>query len=159
MKVLESRAKIRFQDCDPFAHLNNARYIDYYLNARADQVMEHYDIDIFGSSGISWVVGSNQIAYFKPALLNEKVLIETQIISYSERHIKVEMRMFNADRTHLKSFIWVDSIPINIETKRFSQHSPELMQRFNENHEGIEQKTFDERKQYFLAMAAEGRKG
>ena len=30
-KVLKSRAKVRFQDCDPFNHLNNARYIDYFL--------------------------------------------------------------------------------------------------------------------------------
>jgi acyl-CoA thioester hydrolase len=28
-KELESTAVIRFQDCDPFGHLNNARYIDY----------------------------------------------------------------------------------------------------------------------------------
>ena len=29
---------VRFQDCDPFGHLNNARYIDYFLNARQDQI-------------------------------------------------------------------------------------------------------------------------
>ena len=94
MAILTSHTKIRFQDCDPFQYLNNARFIDYFLNARGDQILEHYDIDIYGSQGFSWLVGSNQIAYFKPAMLNEKVYIETQIIQFSFRNIKVEMRMF-----------------------------------------------------------------
>ena len=29
-KELESEAFIAFGDCDPFRHLNNARYIDYF---------------------------------------------------------------------------------------------------------------------------------
>jgi acyl-CoA thioester hydrolase len=33
-KVPESEALIRFPDCDPFNHLNNSRYIDYFINAR-----------------------------------------------------------------------------------------------------------------------------
>ena len=28
----------RFSDCDPFGHLNNARYIDYFINAREDHL-------------------------------------------------------------------------------------------------------------------------
>lgn len=153
MSILTSKSRIRFQDCDPFAHLNNARYIDYYLNARADQVLEEYGIDIFGSSGVSWMVGSNQIAYFRAANLNEKVIIETQIISFSERAITVEMRMYDEKKTHLKSFIWVDSIPVSLDTKRFHPHSPELMKKFEENLADIEQKSFDERKSYFLGLA------
>ena len=30
----ESKVVVRFPDCDPFNHLHNSRYIDYYLNAR-----------------------------------------------------------------------------------------------------------------------------
>lgn len=41
-KELESIAVARFQDCDPFSHLNNARYIDYFLNAREDQLALFY---------------------------------------------------------------------------------------------------------------------
>ena len=69
---LESNVKIRFQDCDPFNHLNNAAYINYLINAREDQILEHYKIDIYKmarTTGKSWVVGSNQIAYINPAFL------------------------------------------------------------------------------------------
>ncbi len=39
-EVLTSQAIIRFQDCDPYAHLNNGRYLDYFMNAREDQCVE-----------------------------------------------------------------------------------------------------------------------
>ena len=83
-KVLKSNTKIRFQDCDPFNHLNNAAYLNYFTNAREDQIKNYYDIDIYAmakESGISWVVGSNQIAYISPALLMEDIVyLECQII-------------------------------------------------------------------------------
>ena len=46
-KILSTKIKIRFQDCDPFNHLNNAKYIDYFLNVREDQILENYNIDAF----------------------------------------------------------------------------------------------------------------
>ena len=29
--TLQSTVKIRFQDCDPFNHLNNAAYLNYFV--------------------------------------------------------------------------------------------------------------------------------
>ncbi|HRG10148.1 MAG TPA: acyl-CoA thioesterase, partial [Cyclobacteriaceae bacterium] len=46
-KILTSTAKIRFHDCDPFNHLNNSRYLDYFMTARGDQLIEHYNLDIY----------------------------------------------------------------------------------------------------------------
>jgi thioesterase-3 len=150
MSILTSEARIRFQDCDPFQHLNNARYIDYFLNARGDQIWKNYKIDIYGSQGFSWVVGSNQIAYFKPALLNEKIYIETQVIEFSARIIKVEMRMYAAKDNSLKALLWVDSIPINLQTMRLDAHSPQLMEVFSKAVLPIEEKIFEDRKKAVL---------
>ena len=30
----ETIHRVHFQDCDMLGHLNNARYLDYFLNAR-----------------------------------------------------------------------------------------------------------------------------
>mgnify|MGYP001586878157 CR=1 FL=1 len=152
MSILKSKARIRFQDCDPFQHLNNARYIDYFLNARGDQILEHYNIDIFGSQGFSWVVGTNQIAYFKPTLLNETVIIETQVIEFSIRNIKVEMRMFSEDLKNLKSVLWVDSIPINLTTMKLEGHNPQLMELFVDTVIPIEELTFEARRKALLTL-------
>ena len=47
VKEPTSSVIIRFQDCDPFGHLNNARYLDYFINAREDHLAEYYDLDIY----------------------------------------------------------------------------------------------------------------
>src|SRR4030095_9024119 len=99
VKTPASVMTIRFQDCDPFNHLNNGRYVDYFLNAREDHLLEHYDLDIYRiarATGLSWVVSTSQIAYVKPAFLMEKVRIASQLIAYGRKHVVVEMRMMDA---------------------------------------------------------------
>ena len=81
--IVTSQTKIRFQDCDPFNHLNNANYINYFMNHREDMLIKHYDIDIYKMAkaiGKSWVSSSSQIAYLRPAFLMETVTIESQLV-------------------------------------------------------------------------------
>ncbi len=108
---------IRFQDCDPLGHLNNSKYIDYFMNAREDHLREYYDLDIYELSknaGYGWVVLQNQISYLKPAFLNEKVILESMLIYYDNYTVIVEMKMWNADKTHLKSVFWSRLVAIDI---------------------------------------------
>src|SRR6478609_1468305 len=110
IKRPESRVLIRFQDCDPFNHLNNSKYIDYFINAREDQVAEHYNLDIFAmakTKGIAWVVASNQIAYISPAFTMETVVIQSHLFAFSEKSLSVEMSMWDEKQTKLKSLFWV----------------------------------------------------
>ena len=89
-QVLESKIRVRFQDCDPFNHLNNSSYLDYFFNAREDQLLKFYDIDIYKhvqKQGKGWVVVTNQISYLKPALVTETVTIQSQIINFSPINI------------------------------------------------------------------------
>ena len=60
-KELDTLATVRFQDCDPFGHLNNARYVDYFMNARTDQVLEAYNLQIMKAGQTeSWVVNKSK---------------------------------------------------------------------------------------------------
>src|SRR4051794_11593010 len=84
---LQSTYRVRFQDCDPFGHLNNARYIDYFLNARDDQLVQYYDFHIFEhgkETNQNWVVTRSYMAYLYPALVNEQVVITTRLIHMSD---------------------------------------------------------------------------
>lgn len=108
LKVLTTKAKIRFQDCDPFNHLNNGSYINYFMNPREDVLIENYKLDIYKmvrNEGNSWVSSSNQIAYLKPAFLMETVVIESQLIKFNDSYLQVEMRMYDENKSHLKSII------------------------------------------------------
>lgn len=132
-KVLESKTKIRFHDCDPFNHLNNSRYIDYIVTARGDQLIDHYNFDIYKlarEQGIGWVTAQTQISYFSPAYLMEEVTIQTQLIGCSEKSLHLEAKMWNSDKTTLKAFMWAKLVHYNLKTQKSISHSEELMELF-----------------------------
>ena len=131
---------IRFQDCDPFNHLNNGRYTDYFLNAREDQLLEHYGLDIYRiarETGACWVVSTSQIAYLRPAITMEKVLIETMLISYAPKHVAVEMRMWDSGHRALKAFCWMGFVHFDLRTNSVKEHSAEYMELFKRVHQPV----------------------
>ena len=74
----ETRHRVHFQDCDMLGHLNNARYLDYFLNAREDQVAAHYDLnmgELAREQQAAWVVTKHHISYLKPARQGVEVRI------------------------------------------------------------------------------------
>ncbi len=108
-KVLESKMKIRFHDCDPFNHLNNSRYIDYIVTARGDQLLDNYNLDIYKlaqEKSIGWVSAQTQISYLTPAYLMEEVTIQTQLIAFSEKSLLFEGLIWNNDKMILKAVMW-----------------------------------------------------
>ena len=149
-KILESKTKIRFQDCDPFNHLNNAAYFNYLINAREDQVLANYNLDVYNhgkETGRSWVVGSHQIAYLKPATLMETVTIESQLINYGNKNLLVEVRMFDETKTELKAVMWSSFVYFNLLTLSSDKHPEDLLTLFENVVLPVKQTTFEERTQ------------
>jgi thioesterase III len=131
--VSETTALIRFSDCDPFNHLNNARYIDYFLNAREDHLRQLHGFDIYEFAkvtGLSWVVLKHDIEYVKPAFLMETVIMDSILLQLEEKEILVEMRMWNKDKTALKAFLWTTFVHFDLKQQRSVKHSEELLQKF-----------------------------
>jgi acyl-CoA thioester hydrolase len=132
-KTLESKTTIQYQDCDPFNHLNNSRYIDYIMAARTEQLLKQYG---FNSSefaykyGIGWVAAQTQISYFLPASWLETVTIESRLIHFSEYSLLIEAFMWDEHKTRLKCVMWAKLVHFNIKTQKSQKHSNELMQLF-----------------------------
>ncbi|MBF4491185.1 acyl-CoA thioesterase [Flavobacterium sp. MR2016-29] len=147
-KVLKTKRKIRFQDCDPFNHLNNSKYLEYFINVREDQIEEHYGLDIFKylkTTGLSWVVASNQISYMKPAFTMETVVIESQLIQFTNNMLLVEMKMWNENETELKAILWIKFIHYNVQTKKVADHSDDLMKLFQSVVIPVDETIFEKR--------------
>ncbi|PVY38856.1 acyl-CoA thioesterase [Pontibacter virosus] len=133
-KVLESKALIRFEDCDPFGHLNNGRYIDYYLNAREDQLRDNYDLDIYAmgkTTGKAWVVASNQIAYLREVKFMETVTIRTCLRWYGSSDLMMEGQMVDPETGTIISVIWTRFAYIDIRKGQKAEHSEELTNLFS----------------------------
>jgi YbgC/YbaW family acyl-CoA thioester hydrolase len=126
-KFLQSVYTVRFSDCDPFGHLNNSKYIDYFLNAREDHLKEHYDIDlkVWAQQGQAFVVSQHEIRYIRPATYNESVTIQSALIGTGESWLQVEMTMFAQDR-QLKAILWTIFTRINPATGKRMAHPPEF---------------------------------
>lgn len=113
-KLLQSEATVRFQHCDPLGHLNNSMYIDYLLNAREDQLLHHYGLDIYNhvkETGQAWVVASHHLQYKRPVRAMQKVTITSALTSYSDKSLQVHFEMKVADQlccTMETSFVYVD---------------------------------------------------
>lgn len=147
-KLVSSKTKIRFQDCDPFNHLNNGSYFSYFMNHREDQLIEHYGIDVYAlaqTEGKSWVSTSNQIAYLRPALLMETVHIESQLINYTPSELLVEMRMYNEDKSQLKAVIWSGFTYFNLLQQSRELHSESFMGLFKDVLNPVNGTTFESR--------------
>lgn len=125
-----SEYTIRFSDCDPFGHLNNARYIDYFLHAREEHLRQTYDLDLqqFYQQGMLWVVGSHEIIYLKPAVYAEKVAIQSTLIQLSEDQLMVEMVMRDTSKGTIKSILWTRFFPINAKTGKKEKHTAAFME-------------------------------
>lgn len=125
---LQSFYIVRFGDCDPYGHLNNARYLDYMINAREDHLREAYQVSIadFAKQGIGWVTTRNEIQYVRPAFYNERVCIESALLEANETEVLVEVVMYDESRQQLKALLWATLTHINIKTGRRETHGQEI---------------------------------
>ena len=129
-KQPESLHTIAFSDCDPFGHLNNGRYIDYFLNARELHLNQFYDFSIaqYTTTGNAWVVTRNQLAYHRPARYAEQVHMLSRLLYYNEYELHLEMVMTNAAREHLKSMYWAKFAHVDARTGKRAPHPASFLQ-------------------------------
>ncbi|WP_226390307.1 acyl-CoA thioesterase [Penaeicola halotolerans] len=124
-KQTESRVIIRFQDCDPLQHLNNAKYFDYFFNAREDQVPKLYGVEIMDfikKYKAAWVVYNHQISYVRPANVGEWVRIMSRVIWYNENSLVVEYYMTDDNEQELKTLLWTTLRYIDMKTAKTTPH-------------------------------------
>jgi len=134
--TLSSKHRIRFQDCDPLGHLNNSKYLDYFLNAREDQILKTLNLDLHDLSmkrGVNWIVQEHRIAYLRPAALREKIVIKSHIINFNESESWIEMMMYDRSEVEIKSLLWTKFVFVNLTSQRRTNHTPDLMELFQKN--------------------------
>lgn len=106
IKTMKSLRRVNFEDCDPFSHLNNANYLNYFLTAREEQLRTNKVLNIFEhvkTTGNSWAVISHNIRYFKPSLLGEELEIWSRMLTFDRFRNLVEFVMLCPEKHHLKS--------------------------------------------------------
>lgn len=130
IRTPETSHRIHFQDCDMLGHLNNARYLDYFLNAREDQVAEHYQLNMGAMAQeqrAAWVITKHYISYLKPARQGVEVRISSQLIHFDNSNLVLEMQMRSADGRRLLALLWSEMAFVQLPGGTRLDHSDGLM--------------------------------
>lgn len=130
VKVPESKLFVRFQDCDPLGHLNNVRFLDYFLNAREEHTHKYYNLNLMELARqhrANWLVTNHQIAYLRPANLGAIIFIQTKIIHFDNTTIVIEGIMLNKDKTKLKALLWTTMRYVSLDTGKPTDHPDDIM--------------------------------
>jgi len=123
----DATALIRFQDCDPLGHLNNAKYFDYFFNAREDQVSKIYGYspgEFYKEFGCAWVVYNHNISYISSVVFGERVRVMSRVIHYNENSAVVEYYMTDEHKKELKCLMWTTLKYIDVKTGKTAVHQP-----------------------------------
>lgn len=120
-RVTENVVSIRFTDCDPFGHLNNGRYIDYFINGRDFHMETFYGLNLAHhalSTNETYIVTRHQIAYVRPAMVRERVLIRASLLGYQADQTFVESQMLDERGRSVKALLWSEFSYLNLKTRK-----------------------------------------
>ncbi len=124
-KETESRSVIRFQDCDPLQHLNNAKYFDYFFNSREDQVPKLYGvemIDFIRKYKAAWVIYNHNISYVRPARVGEWIRIMSRVLWTNHNTVVLEYYMTDDTKVELKTLLWTTMRYVTLESGKSTDH-------------------------------------
>ncbi|MET4074744.1 acyl-CoA thioesterase [Hymenobacter sp. UYCo722] len=131
----ETQHRIYFQDCDMLGHLNNARYFDYFLNAREDHSTTHYSLnmgELAREQQAAWVITKHHISYLKPARQGTEVRICSQLIHFDNSRLVLEMQMRSDDGLRLLALLWSEMAFVSTPDGTRTDHSNALMDLLDE---------------------------
>jgi YbgC/YbaW family acyl-CoA thioester hydrolase len=125
----KSNYTIKISDCDIMGHLNNVKYLEYFINARESHLLEAYNIKLtdYIQNGIGWVVANHQINYLKPVKYYDTICITSCLIKAIENELIMEAKMFDENQTSLKAILWTTFIPVSVSTGKKINHPEAFM--------------------------------
>lgn len=143
-----STYRVRFKDCDPLGHLYNTRFLDYLLEAREDHIIENYQLDLHQyakTRAMAWVIVHHEIAYLQEAVRNEMILIKSALIACTDKRIKNEYQMWDADQKNLKSLMWTQFLHVDLRVKKTCNHPEDIQDKLSSILMSIESQSFSDR--------------
>ncbi len=135
IQTMKTIKRVSFEDCDPFAHLNNANYLTYFLNAREEQLRTNRILDIFEhakETGKSWAVISHNIKYLKPAQMGEKLEIWSRMLTFNAFIDLIEFVMIDPVKHQLKSVMHSQLAYFSIKNARPVKHDKQMTDLFSQ---------------------------
>jgi acyl-CoA thioester hydrolase/thioesterase-3 len=93
-----SLVQVRPDDIDLFGHVHSAKYLDYFLAARFEQMQKNYlcGMDEFLSKGLGWFLQDYDISFKRQLKMGDVANVYTRIIGLEKTGSIVGFRMNNS---------------------------------------------------------------
>lgn len=127
--IFESELNVRPDDIDMFNHVHNSKYLDYVLAARYEQMDRFYGMswEKFAEQGFGWVVSKVSIAFKRPLVMGDVMLIRTGILEINEKGCSVQFEIVNKKTGKTASDGVFDYVMIDLTTQRSCKVNQEMI--------------------------------
>lgn len=115
-----SELQVRPDDIDMFRHVHSAKYLDYVLAARFDQMERCYGMSMqaFLERGLGWVVKVSHLEYKRSLGIAERFRVVTWIEDIRGTDVEVRFEIIKAESNRPACLGWCVFTLINLETGR-----------------------------------------
>ena len=124
--------KVRGYHCDAYSHVNNARYLEFLEEARWNFLEPALKEKFFEERNLIFVVVNINIAYKKPLIPNQEIMLGLSSIEYKNKSIIVHQTITDKDTAVLCSSAEVSFVLINTRDGRPATVSQEIIDKFNQ---------------------------
>lgn len=116
-RIYHQQFPIRYYECDPYGHVNNAHYLRYAteaaLGASADA---GYDSARYAELGTTWWIREAGIEYLRPARYGETLDVKTWVSDFRRVRSRREYEMTIMGTDELAARAWTDWIYLDQQT-------------------------------------------
>ena len=112
-----TKIKIRGYHLDVYQHVNNARFLEFFEEARWSHY-EHYPPSLFVDNGWGFVVVNINVDYKHPALLGNELIIETKLVKIGDRSATLRQEATISSSGKLSAAADVTFVMLDLNTKQ-----------------------------------------
>ncbi len=125
-KIFTYPLTIKESYLDTFGHVNNATYLILFEEARWDLLNQNnFGLQEIRQTGLGPVVLEMKITFLKELLLHEKIIIETQMISYEKKIGKILQKMVRGNEVCCQAEIVVGLF--DLKARKLVSPTPEWL--------------------------------
>lgn len=123
--------RIRYYECDPYGHVNNAHYLRYATQAALEASADvGYDSAKYAELGTLWLIREAGIEYLRPARSGETLNVKTWVSDFRRVRSRREYEMTLADSGEVIARAYTDWVYLDAQTNQPTRIPDEMMAAF-----------------------------
>ena len=126
---MQTTIKVRGYHLDVYQHVNNARYLEFLEEARWQWLEEADAFNWLIAQKLAFVVVNININYRRPAVLGDRLIIESEVSQLSGRSGIIAQRVLLAEDGTLVADAMLTFVCIDLQTQKAVPLEGELRER------------------------------